>query len=183
VRHGCGLCQLSQLRPHEVATGHVLRYQQLLNRAGGRAGAAQALDRDGDAAHIEAHSDRGGHGGLCVDVGPQVLDRPAPRAHHVVMLIEDRVVDSRSPARGDASHRAELLQDLEGRVDGRQSDAGKLVRDRLQHFLGRNVATQPPQGLIDDEPLRRHALAALAETPYQPGFWLLHAANYIISQN
>ena len=64
---------------------------------------------------------------------------------------------------------AELLEQLERRVDGRQRDAGHLRAHVAVDDLGGDVAVELAQGAGDRDPLRRDAQAAGAQGVAQSG--------------
>ena len=60
-------------------------------------------------------------------------------------------------------HEPELLEQVEGRVDGGAGDAGHLDRGRRQRLVGGEVAALALDMLEDQAPLRRDASAAGAD--------------------
>ena len=73
-----------------------------------------------------------------VDVG----DGAAAPADQVVVLVGARVVDGGAALRGDPADEAELLEQLQGRVDRRQRDARHPAGDVGVDLLGRRVAVE-----------------------------------------
>jgi hypothetical protein len=101
--------------------------------------------------------------GAEVEVRVEVLDPTAAAADQMVVLVGARVVEGGAFDDGGAADDAEVLEEVEGRVDGRKRNVGKLWRDGGEHLLSGHVAVEPAQSPVDDEPLRRHAVAAPAE--------------------
>ena len=80
----------------------------------------------------------------------------------VYMLI-DRVICRCPMADMSVGDEADILEDLEGSVHGRQVDAGRRALDLDEDLLGRSV-TQPLHRLKDELPLRGDAEPVLAKT-------------------
>ena len=81
----------------------------------------------------------------------------------MVVRVGARIEHHRPAAGLDAADEAEVLEQLERRVDGRQRGAGQGVRDACENLLGREVPFVLAQEAVDEQPLRRHALAAVAK--------------------
>jgi hypothetical protein len=86
-----------------------------------------------------------------------------------MVLVGARVVAHRARRAGDAAHEPELLEQLERRVHGRQRHARQRPADLGEHALRGRVAVELAQRAGDRQPLRRHALPALAQGGRESG--------------
>ena len=98
-----------------------------------------------------------------LDRSLDVLDGAAAPARHVVVRVRARVEHHRPATRLDAADEAQVLEQLERRVDGRQRGARQGVRHACENLLRREVPLVLAQEPMDEQPLRRHALAAVAQ--------------------
>ena len=87
----------------------------------------------------------------------------AAGADEVVMLLDARIPQRGAAAGGETLHDAELLEELEGRIDRGQRRVGQALRDSLQHLLGREVPVEIEQRPVDQHALRGHPHAAFAQ--------------------
>src|SRR6185437_8516185 len=98
-----------------------------------------------------------------LDRSLDVLDGAAATAREVVVRIRAGVEDHRPAAGLDAPDDAQLLEQLERRVDRRQRGPGESVRDACENLVRGQVALVLAQEAMDDQPLRRDALTTVAE--------------------
>ena len=79
-----------------------------------------------------------------------------------VLVVADRVVRRRAVAEVGVPHQAELLEHLEGAVDGGDVDRRGLLADLGEHLVRRRVAERV-DGVEDQLALRGQAVALLAQ--------------------
>jgi hypothetical protein len=72
-------------------------------------------------------------------------------------------IEEGDAAGGHAAHETELLEEIHGRVDRGQRETGEAGRGGAHHLLGAGMSIQLAQRSVEDESLRGHALAALAQ--------------------
>lgn len=93
----------------------------------------------------------------------EVLDLSATSAQQMLVPIGTRIEQSGMAPRVHASQDAEVLEQLERGVDGGQGNAGQRPAHRVVHVLGAEMAILRAQEAVDDQPLRRDPLTALAQ--------------------
>jgi hypothetical protein len=88
----------------------------------------------------------------------------------VVVVLGAGVVEGGAAGRDEAAHGAELLEQVERRVDRGQRQVRQARFGGPQDLLGGDVPIELDEDPVQQEPLRRDALAALAEALDQLGF-------------
>jgi len=111
----------------------------------------------------EAGRGRRGFCGGCVDGRLEVLHAAAAAADHVVVGVGARVVDGGAARGTDAAHEAELVEQLERRVDRRRRQARHPGRELAVDLLGREVASAAADVAVHQQPRCGHAVAAGAQ--------------------
>jgi hypothetical protein len=79
------------------------------------------------------------------------------------VVVRARVVEDGAAGGGDAADDAELLEQVERGVDGRNREPGEPRRGGGAELLGGHVTAELDQDLVEDEALGGHPLAAGAE--------------------
>jgi hypothetical protein len=125
----------------------------------------------------EARAARGGERRAGIGVGVDVLDTTAAAADEVAVVLEARVVERDAARRGDTPDEPELLEELEGRVDGRKRHVGQPLARLASKLLGGHVPVAFAQNAVEDEPLGRHSHGAVAKRGGEGGVVGLVAAR------
>lgn len=100
---------------------------------------------------------------VVVDRRLEVLHATAAAAHDVLMLVGAGVEERGAGLGGHAPDQAKLLEELEGRVNGRQRHVRQLGARLAQDILRRHVTPGTAEDAVEDKTLRRDALPARAE--------------------
>jgi hypothetical protein len=115
----------------------------------------------------EAAAAGGVEGAERLDPHVQVLDRPAGSANEVVMELGPGVPQGARAAGGDAVCDAELLEQLERGVDGRQRGVRKPWGHAGEHLLGGRMAAEIGERAVDEDPLRGDSKATFPESLFE----------------
>ena len=127
------------------------------------AGRAEPADDHLGAIGLEAGARGGAAGALQVERGLHVLDPAAVAADHVVVGVGAGVPEEGAATAVHPPDDAELLEELECRVDGRQRDAGQALARLGEELLGAHVPGAVAEQPVHDDPLRGRPQAALAQ--------------------
>jgi hypothetical protein len=102
-----------------------------------------------------------------VDPHVQILDRSAGSADEMVVPFGARIPQGCSAAYGDPVGDAQLLEQLQRGVDGRERSVRELRLYVGEHLLGGRVASEIGERAVDEDPLRRDAQAAFPEALFK----------------
>ena len=162
VRHRAG--ELGRVADVVVRPGSEAEVEALVRAARGAQAAQDHLDVVGlGPGRARGVLRRGGvHSRVDVD------DRAAAAAREVRVRLGARVEEGRGPAGIDPPDEAERLEQLEGRVDGRQRQPGEALGRRARDLLGVGVAAEFGQDAVEHEPLARDPVPAGAKRRGEP---------------
>jgi hypothetical protein len=128
---------------------------------------AEPADDELGALGTEAPAASGAEGSRRIDPHVQVLHRPAGSANDVVMQLGPGVPQGGWAAGGDPMRDAQLLEQLEGGVDGRQRGVRELRLDAGKHLLGGRMPSEIGERAVDEDPLGRDAIAAFPKALFE----------------
>jgi hypothetical protein len=128
---------------------------------------AQPTDDELGALGTEAPAASGAEGSRRIDPHVQVLHRPAGSANDVVMQLGPGVPQGAFAAGGDPMRDTQLLEQLQGGVDGRQRGVRELRLDAGKHLLGGRMPSETGERAVDEDPLGRDAIAAFPKALFE----------------
>jgi hypothetical protein len=128
---------------------------------------AQPADDELGALGTEAPAASGSEGPRRIDAHVQVLHCPAGSANDVVVQLGPGIPQGAWAAGGDPTRDAQLLEQLQGGVDGRQRSVRELRLDAGKHLLCGRVPSEIGERAVDEDPLRRDAIAAFPEALFE----------------
>jgi hypothetical protein len=128
---------------------------------------AQPADDELGALGTEAPAASGAEGSRRIDPHVQVLHRPAGSANDVVMQLGPGVPQGGWAAGGDPMRDAQLFEQLQGGIDGRQRGVRELRLYAGKHLLGGCMPSVIGERAVDEDPLGRDAIAAFPKALFE----------------
>lgn len=105
----------------------------------------------------------------------EIIHAVAPDANEVMVMLDIRIVAGSIRQEGDLRDEPFALQGVERLVDGGQRDGRISLTNPLEDLFGRRMIGRRQEGLIDGQPLMRHAQPSTLAMGDEMTESLLHA--------